>query len=661
MRNFFYGRLAWDSLRKNMQIYIPYLLTCIGCTSMYYIMTALSMNGSLDGMKGGRTMTELLSFGSQVIAIFTVIFLFYTNSFLMKRRKKELGLYSVLGMEKKHLFRLMLWETLDIAVIATVVGLAFGVLLNKAAFLLVLKIMHFDVVFGFEISVAAMGKTVVLVAVIYLLTLLNNIRQIGMSNPVELLRGGSVGEREPKTRWLMAILGIMLIGVGYYISITTTNPLAAIYQFFLAVLAVIVGTYFLFIAASIALLKLLRRNKAYYYKTNHFISISGMIYRMKQNAVGLASICILCTMVLVTVSSTLSLYLGFDDIIDTRYPYQFELSWAEGDNDFSDEELKHYVRQIAAEQDAEVTRDQMYSLATFTTKLTKDSFEVNYDAMDNFSTIYLLSAQDFPKTANMAGNMKDDDVLIYSTGGANPYPYNAVNLFGTKYRIARCLDSVDELPGSVNIGPTYYIFARDTAAMKRIIKDYGVEGMNLIKKYIWDTDADADTQQVIWDNMFDDLEKFPPSNGESFHGTVDCRTENEIYFFSTYGGLFFIGIFLGLIFLMGAVLIVYYKQVTEGYDDRQRFDIMQKVGLTKKEIKTSIRSQVLTVFFLPLVTACVHMAAAFPIVSRLLKLLNLTNTQLFVYGLLGTVVVFAVVYIVVYVITSRTYYKIVSE
>ena len=346
MNKFFYPRLALSNLKKNSKTYIPYLLTCIITTAMFYIIYSLSTNEGLEHMVGGMEIKTLLRLGIIIISFFSTVFLFYTNSFLTKRRKKEFGLYNILGMEKKHIGKLIANECLITLICSLSLGLLAGISLDKVMFLIIGNILKTTIPFGFHISLKAIKATFLLFIFIHLLICLNSTRQIHISNPIELLNSSSVGEKEPKAKWFLTLIGILLLGIGYYISLTTTNPLGVFGLFFVAVICVIIGTYLLFITGSITILKMLKKNKRFYYKASHFISISGMIYRMRQNAAGLANICILSTMVLVTVSSTISLWGSIADLVNTRYPREIVLTLNNNNSQISKQLLEDTYQYI---------------------------------------------------------------------------------------------------------------------------------------------------------------------------------------------------------------------------------------------------------------------------------------------------------------------------
>jgi putative ABC transport system permease protein len=661
MHKFFYARLAASNLRKNAKVYVPYLLTCICTVAGFYIMYSLSRNTGA----GNGALAFSLELGNYVIGIFAVIFLFYTNSFLIKRRKKEFGLYNVLGMEKKHLTRIIFYETLYTAVISLLLGLALGLLLSKLMILILMKMLNFDIRFGFEVCLPAIGACLVLFGVIHIINFLNSMRQVHFVKPIELLRGGNVGEREPRTKWLLALIGAVCLGFAYYIAITTKNPVEALVYFFGAVILVIIGTYCLFIAGSIVFLKLLRRNKNYYYKTSHFISISGMMYRMKQNAAGLASVCILATMVLVMVSSTVSLYAGMEDVMDTRYARELNLRLY----DISDE-LPAKAREIAEESMTEqgytVENWLEYRYLAFSALNEGDRFSLEYRTDYSYNDLYLLCVLPLADLNRMAGTdetLEPGEALVFSNRSS--YDRDSIDISGVTYTVKQTDEKfVDfaKLNGYLNsnINDTFYIIVPgidDISRLDALQKSiYGANGSDPYTFIGFDLpdgvrrEARFQAYQTLAQDMLD-------LNADWM---LESRAENEGGFYALYGGLFFLGLFLSVLFLMATALIIYYKQISEGYDDAERYAIMQKVGLSHREVKRSIRSQILTMFFLPLVTAGIHIAFAFPIITRLLAALSLTNIQLFGICTLCCFVVFAAFYALIYILTAKVYYRIVS-
>lgn len=660
MNKLFYQKLAATNIKKNSQTYIPYILTSIGTVTMFYIMKALSVNKGLDMMHGSDSLKSLLSMGSFVVALFSLIFLFYTNSFLIKRRKKEFGLFNILGMEKKHLSQIMFFETLYIAVISLGAGLIGGILLSKLMYLVLLKLLNFAVPMGYDISLSAIVSTLILFGIIYGLTFINNVRQIHLAKPIELLKGGQVGEKEPKTKWLLTLIGLVCLGSGYYIALTTESPIAALNKFFIAVLLVIAGTYCLFTAGSIALLKLLRKNKTYYYKTKHFTSVSGMMYRMKQNAVGLANICILSTAVLVMLSTTVSLYLGMEDVLRTRYSRNVIIS----SSDISDNYLDgvwNTTNNVLKKYNAKAENVLQYRYLSLVTRQDGNTFTNGRGKMteitSEISVLYFVPLEDYNAMNNTSFTLKKDEILLYSS--RNDYKDHTLSVFDQTFTVNETLKSfTGNVSDTRDVTDSYYIIVKDTSVLDEIAaKEVDTDGNNTsyIRCFLG-FDLNTDNKKAI--NISNDIRTSFEGNYENSH--VEAAAESEESFYAIYGGLFFLGIFLGALFIMATVLIIYYKQISEGYDDKERFEIMQKVGMSHEEIKKSIRSQVLTVFFLPIVTAGIHIAFAFKVITKLLVILNLNNVTLFAWCTAGTMLVFAVFYGIIYTMTARVYYKIVS-
>ena len=657
MSKMFYAKLAVINIKKNGKTYFPYILTCIGTIIMFYILHFISVNDGLDNMSGGDALKILLNLGTYVIGFFSIIFLFYTNSFLIKRRKKELGLYNILGMEKKHIAKVLFWETLFVSIISMVVGLIGGILLSKLMFLVLLKILNFKVPMGFFISTQSLIVTAILFGIIFVLSLINNLRQIHLAEPIELLKGGATGEKEPKTKWILTLFGVLCLTAGYYIALTTESPIAAMNLFFLAVLLVIIGTYSLFTVGSIALLKILRNNKKFYYKTNNFINVSGMIYRMKQNAVGLANICILSTAVLVMLSTTVSLYIGMDDLLRTRYPRNIAIN-AKNVSDETSQILDSIITEEVNKLDIPINNIVRYRSMSLLVAQDKNSFSVaNSESVStvDISAINLMPLSEYNRIENQSATLNKDEVLLFSFRGE--VTGDSINISGNEFKIKERINNLttDGMDSAMMVN-SYYVVVPDEETIQQILSsDENINAFeNLDYYYAFDTESDAKSELTLTNTLNSKLQE------ASINGSAESVEESRESFFSLYGGLFFLGIFLGALFIMATVLIIYYKQISEGYDDKNRFEIMQKVGMSKAEVKKSIRSQVLMVFFLPLATAVIHIAFAFKVITKLLALLNLTNVSLFAICTVGTILVFAIFYAIVYYLTARIYYKIVS-
>mgnify|MGYP002512232534 FL=1 len=661
MKKSFYPKLAAGNMKKNARTYVPYMLTCIITVAMYYIVKSLSQNPGVEEMIGGGYLSELMFIGSHVVALFAVIFLFYTNSFLVKRRKKEFGVFNILGMEKRHLAWVLGWETAYLALGSLVLGLLLGMVLDKAMYLLVGKIIGGGVPLGFFVSARVIWQTVQIFAVIFLLICINAIRQVHVADPIALLQAGSAGEKEPSTRWLLALAGLVSVGGGYYIAVTVSDPLASLLLFFVAVVLVIIGTYLLFTAGSIALLKILRKNRKYYYRTRHFVSVSGMIYRMKQNAVGLANICVLSTMVLVMVSTTTSLMIGMEDVVRERYPADIMVYFKE-DAPQGNQAYIEAIRALQRERGLAVKNEMAYlylGLSASHEYKYEESHEIGVtSALDSMDELFFIALDDYNAVMKERKTLEEDEVMVYSNRTSFDIP--VFRLLGREYRVAEKLDSfVGNGQYSANISNTIYIVVPDREALLEIYDAQrellGEDARSIRQVYGFDMDADEEEQNAFYNALLDCM------NRNQISALTEARAEARSSFISLYGGLFFIGVFLGVLFVMATVLIIYYKQISEGYDDRERFSIMQKVGMSRDEVKSAIHSQVVTVFFLPLIVAGIHVTAAFPLISKLLVLMQLTNTKLFIACTGACFLVFAVMYVFVYNLTARTYYRIVSR
>ncbi len=622
---------------------MPYILTCIGTMMMFYVMHAISLNDGLLNMPNSMSLQSILSMGVVVILIFSVIFLLYTNSFLIKRRKKELGLFNVLGMEKKHIAWVLFFETLFTSLISLAFGLFGGIILNKLMFVLLLRLLKFDIPLGFELDMASIEFTAQCFSLIFILTLICNLVQIWMSKPIELLKGGQVGEKEPKTKWISAIIGVLSLGIGYGIALSVETPLAAIPLFLVAVIFVMIGTYELFTAGSIVVLKLLRKNKKIYYKKHNFIAISGMMYRMKQNAKGLANICILSTAVIVMLSTTVSLYVGMEESLHTQYPQDVFLRG----NDVNDEKINR-INQILDDKVNEYQiklKDEFhYKSKSMMATLKDGNYALGQNISSDSYSFGFISIDDFNRLEQTDIQLSVDEVLIFSISGT--YGKDSIMINNQVYQIKQEFDEVSFQPKQENsLFPVYLLIVND-------IQIFGEEDV------YYSVGFNVDNTDEVSVEFVDSLNTEFRLN--SIDAYVSGAASSRADFLMSYGGLFFLGVFLGTLFLMATVLIIYYKQVSEGYDDKERFEIMQRVGMSKQEIRKTIRVQILMVFFLPLIFMMIHIAFAFPIITKLLALFGLMNTQLFLAATIGTIVIFASIYALIFNLTAKTYYKIVE-
>lgn len=678
MKKGFYSKLAWTGIRKNKKLYTPYILTCIGMVMMFYIVSFLSISDILNSMPGGDTMQMMLGFGCGVIGVFALIFLFYTNSFLVRRRKKEFGLYNILGMGKWNLARVLLWESLIIAGISLAIGLFFGIVFSKFAELAMINILSAEITFSLTIAPQAIIQTLALFAGIFLLILLNTLRQIHLTNPIELLHSENVGEKPPKANWFFALAGVVILGGAYYLAVSIEDPIMAMLWFFVAVIMVIVATYLLFISGSVAVCRILQKKKNYYYKANHFVSVSSMAYRMKRNGAGLASICILCTMVLVMVSSTVCLYIGTEDSLRAYYPRNICLDTQASKISTIASETTDRIRELSDQvllengQEGKNTLD--YRVAEFPGYISDGVVQTDQSSVPTFQLsaysdvwqVFVISLDDYNRLMGQQETLRDDEVLIYTTI-ENGYTEETIAIDNAKpMKVKKAVTHfTDNGIDAVETVPSLYIFVPDLeqylAPLMDATDDNGNPAIELHWFYGFDLECDDEIQIQIYRQIQNGLGQLSfSSEDDSFVIQCESVANERQVFYGLYGGLFFLGILLGVVFIFAAVLIIYYKQISEGYEDQSRFEIMQKVGMTQKDIRKSINSQVLTVFFLPLIAAGIHLCFAFPLISKLLTLFNLTNLYLLILTTIACYLIFTLFYMLVYKITSKAYYSIVS-
>ena len=644
-------------------MYIPFVLSCILTIMMYYMVSSLSMNPNMMNMIGGDVMQQILSLGIYVITVFAVIFLFYTNSFLIKRRKREFGLFNILGMEKKHLSIVIALESMIVFLVSMVLGIGIGILLDKAFYLLIAKMLNASIALGFYISYQSIVNSIILFFIIFLLMYVFSLIQINLSNPIELLHGDQHGEKEPKTKWLLAIIGLICLGTGYYMSVSIQDPVTAFAFFMVAVILVVIGTYMLFTAGSIVILKLLRKNKRYYYKTNHFISVSNMIYRMKQNAVGLGNICILSTMVLVMLSTTISLWVGMNDIIETRFPRDITVSINSVDSNqalYTIDDMNNAIEQAGIQTEDELVYRTL-SVSAFNQGNTYTFGNENMSLQDisNVVVLYFITLDDYNRTEGTNVSLAPDEVLVFPSG--KQFDHKTIDIASNTFKVKGILDSIKaDSNYSANLQNSMFVVV-DSMDTLFMIDDLQKQAYGDNASYIhtsYDFNLSKSEKMSVKEATDALIANYP---GDTTYMMVDTQEGNYEDLLSLYASFLFIGIFLSFLFIMATVLIMYYKQITEGYEDKKRFEIMQKVGLDKREVKKTINSQVLTVFFLPLVVAAIHIVFAFPMIEKMLRLLYLDNTNLYIMTTVICFGVFALVYVLIYFLTSKVYYGIVRN
>lgn len=668
MRRGLFLKLAVSNIKRNKGTYIPYMITCICCIAMTYMMFFVTQSKDLSVQVPDSAMvTSIMFLGIAVIYIFSFIFLLYSNSFVMKRRQKEIGLYNILGLEKGHIMKMMAVETLITSVISIIGGIAVGILGSKLALLLLLKIMHVPAQLGFYVCVPGVAVCAVMFLPVVIVTLFRNVHRVRLSQPIELLRSGNTGEREPKAKWLMALLGFICLGSGYYIAVTTKSPITALGLFFAAVLLVMAGTYLLFTAGSIAVLKMLRWKKSFYYKTKNFTSISGMLYRMKQNAMGLASICILSTGVLLMLSTTVSLNMGIEDSLNDMFPYDAGFTF----NNVTFEE----VSGLREAFDEAVEKEKVPYKEKITQVVLDISIARNGNDMEiltrdtaasaNVEYLTIVPKEEYEKISGKTVELKPGEILAFQENGGK----GNISLNGAVYEVKEWLKEKPtyERGNNVFYKTTIVVTKEDLQKMDALQKELVGKNRGYLTLEFGLYIEGGKEADIKYGNLL--REDLAPLT-ESMKGAEDSispwfrysiREEHYSSFYTLNGGLLFLGIFLGFIFLVGAGMIIYYKQMSEGYEDKERFEIMQKVGMSRKEVKSAIRRQILMVFFLPLLMAVLHIIMAFPMISRLLGLLGMLNTELYILCTAGTIAVFAVIYAAIYMCTAKSYYKIVER
>ena len=674
MKRGFYPRLAWSGMRKNSKLYLPYTLACIGMTAMFYILMHLADSPALKLIPSSASVTMTLSLGSFVMGVFSLLFLFYTNSFLVRRRFKEFGLYNVLGMNKGNISRVLAWEALINALISLAGGLFLGIALSKLAELGLVNIMGGDTDLDLRISVKALEFTVMFFCGIFLLIYLNSLIKIRRSSASELVKSENFGEKPPRANWLFGLAGIVILAAAYYIAVSIKTPLTALSLFFIAVIMVIVATYLIFIAGSVWICRLLQKNKRYYYKKNHFVSVSSMVYRMKRNGAGLASICILATMVLVMISSTTCLYFGAEDALRDRYPRDISISASySGLDSMTDENISALRGEISAAVGGAETENILdYRCASLVGSLENGILDLSEASIystamttyDYVAEVYIVPLADYNAIAGTNESLGSDEAMIYTYRMDYTDKTFAVDEL-VSFRVKKVLDSFPIADGSAmaSIAPTVFVivpdFADTVAKLGGAVSSSGDEPASLSWNYAFDTPVSDEEETAMCERIGERLSECSQTGGYLYYSR-ESLAANRADFYGMFGGLFFLGIMLSIAFICAAVLIIYYKQISEGYEDRRRFEIMQNVGMTKKEIRSSINSQLLTVFFLPLIFAGLHLGFAFPFIHKLLMLFNLSNLPLLIGTTAISFGVFALLYAVVFRVTSNAYYNIVS-
>ena len=656
MKTGFYSRLAADGIRKNKRIYFPYILMCVVLIAMYYIVSFLQYTDTISDIVGVKTIRFTLNLGGWVLAVFSCVFLFYANAFLMRNRKKEFGLYNIFGMDKGNIGKVIERETAIVAVISICTGLVLGIACSKFAELGLVKIIGAESSYKLTVQPKAVCMTVAIYTVVFILQLLKSQRQINASTAISLLRSENAGERPPKANATLGLCGVTLLTLGYFISVTanfsSSRTLLAVA--FIAVLLVIMGTYITMVAGSVLLCRILQKNKTYYYRPAHFVPVSSMAFRMKRNGAGLASICILITMVLVMISSTACLLYGtkFDFYVDN--PREFTLDFVAPDPDTLNSsalsDLKAELLTVLEEKNVSPKNSYGYRL-------------VNVGVPGWERDLYFIPLEDYNNVMGTDFTLGPGQAFIFTFG--NDYDDDNISMKGMEWEIKKNLEEFMYAGSRAMVvdKSTIAVIIPDFDEMTRTLVSLPEFNESVFASFDWvynfDTSLKPEKQLDLYNDIRITLDDLCQEYG--FVGLNSSSRENagggE---FAMYGGIFFLGVVLSIVFVAAAVLIIYYKQLTEGFEDQPRFETMQKIGMTKNEIRKSINSQMLTVFFFPLLLAMVHLVFAFPLIQRLLLDFKLSNEPLFLRVTVVAGVIVAVLYVIVYRTTSNTYYKLVS-
>lgn len=676
----FYIKTALNGLKKNLKLYVPQIISSAVMFAIMYIMFSLCYEETLETSRGGRYIGIFMALGIVVISILSIVIIFYANNFLMRQRKREYGLYHVLGLEKKHIINIMLVENIVSHAISIISGTLLGILFYRLATLVIFKFYRLELADGINIfSFKSLLYTIIVFIVIYALTYVFNCISLVRLKTTELLLSSSYGEKEPRIKWIVFILGLVFLGAGYFIALTIEKPMEALSFFFVAVIFVIIGTYFLFTAGSIFILKMLKKKKSYYYKPEHMINVSGMLYRMKQNAAGLASIAILATGVLIMLATTVTLYRGIDENIENKFPHDMYFSikeWAEetkSSYDFSEEESYVFLKQACDSLGLKITAYGMQKSMEIPFELKGDNLTLALDADSGIHFSYDLVSRSDVKSVTFITNetyatltgenisLKDNEMAFARLSKDNWLP-DKVNVMGLELKNIYTIKK-SPLSSSMSEVGNCFLIVLNSATFEQLYSDlndiYGEDTYLISEQFFADIEGDEDRKMELFNTLSDILAQYGEERGttcRAYNRKLRWEDEEEEYLLN--GSFLFLGILLSMVCFFATALIIYYKQITEGYDDRNRFQIMEKVGLSKPEIKKTIRSQILTVFFIPLLVAGIHTLAAYPILSKIMALLTSTHIFLLCTGIVF--VVFSLIYVTIYSFTARTYYRIVS-
>ena len=660
------NRLTLSNLIKNRKLYYPYTLATILVIAITYIFTSLTLNSHLDGLTGADAIKMVLGLGLGIVALSSGIIVLYANSFVMKNRSKELGLYSVLGLEKRHLFSMILKETMIMGFVTLLLGIGVGALFDKLIYAFLQRIIGESTGLVSTFQVMTIPIVLVIFACIFsLLVLVNGFRLLRL-NPLQLTKDGLKGEKKGRFLVIQTFLGLGAMGYGYYLALSVQNPVIAIMSFFLAVLLVILGTYLLFNAGTTVVLQLLKKKKSYYYKPNNMISISNLVFRMKKNAVGLATIAILSSMVLVTLVGAASIYAGKKDYLVSAAPHDYSVSGNKVDLTSTKKLMDDFLIKTGEQANEEVAVSYLFFgiKNQETNKLTV--FTKNERKVVPKSIVLVFSQETFKQLTGKELNLSSNQIALY-TKNKTLKTQKSLSIDGKNYQIHRQLgDFINKkVPNiyKIIVSDYSYLVVPDIKIFESSMKGTSIAQATYVGVNVKDPTHDAKKNLDLLDQIAGEATKqlAGQTTGvpESYF-SANSRYDAEGMVNGFVGGTFFIGIFLSIIFMLGTVLVIYYKQISEGYEDRERFVILQKIGLDDLQVKQTIRKQVLTVFFLPLIFAFIHLAFAYHMISLIVRIIGVLNPDLMLVVTIIVCGVFFLAYVLVFVLTSRSYRRIVS-
>ncbi len=666
----FHLKLATANIKKNKRLYIPHIFAEAGLIAMFYIMMTLQKDENL--VKVASQLLMIIEMGVAVVVILSFIIVLYTNSFLMKQRKREFGLYNVLGMNKTDIGRILFFENFISYIMSSVIGIGIGILLYKLCTSLISKILKIPTILGFYISIKSIIITIGLFFVLFFITYIYNQWQIIRLKPSTLLLSNQMGEKEPKIKWILLLLGLLFLGGGYYLAITIESPLQALEIIFIAIILVIIGTYFLFVAGTIALLKSLKKNKKYYYQPNHMTAVSGLLYRMKQNAVGLSSICILATGVLVMLSTTVSLYAGVEDSVNSLQENDLQISGNILGDVHSGKRIQaefiELIKKVAKELDIEVTyldtKNYFEAVYEYENGNLLSMESKNYTGSTEMNSITVMTASEYERLMGIKLNLQKNQVACMPVNDGANNEFKHFYIDNMEFENVYTLEKVPSTRNTFTIFECYFMVVSDETVMNQIIQQYFSDlpavnkGENNIVALNYNgTDSQkTEFEERIKKEATDVISNLSKNNSPANETQFNFDSKKELYqnLYQMVGGFLFLGIMLGIVFVFATAIIIYYKQISEGYEDRHRFIIMQKVGMSNREVQKSIRSQIFLVFFLPLIVAIIHLGVAFKPLNCLLQIFFMPNSSLFFICAVISVIIFAVIYGFIYSITAKT-------